>query len=154
VAPATARHVFTREALAVHRYESRDLAERLQALAETRRYDMVFCYSNSMAPYGAAFPETPKVLDLVEVSSLRWREYGETRGFLAHAMFGREAARLRQLELTATKDFQRVLLASETEADVLRGLAPGNKRIAALKTPAPPHAPLIRRASGVPTILL
>jgi sugar transferase (PEP-CTERM/EpsH1 system associated) len=154
VVPATARHVFTRDALAVHRYESRDLAERLQALNETNRYDMVFVYSLSMAPYGAAFPGVPKMLDLVEVSSLRWREYGEKRGFVANAMFRREAARLRQIELSATKDYQRVLLASETEAEVLRGLAPGNKKIAALKTPAPPHAPLLRRASGVPTIVM
>lgn len=154
VAPATARHVFSREPLAVRRYESRDLAERLVALNETRRYDMVFCYSLAMAPYGLAFPGTPKVLDLVEVTSLRWREYGEMRGFLASQVFRREAARIRQIEMSAVKDFQRVLLASETEADVLRGLAPGNKRIASLKTPAPPHAPLLRRASGVPTILL
>src|SRR5262245_42383170 len=107
-----------------------------------------------MAPYGAAFPNTPKVLDLVEVSSLRWREYGGMRRFLASAVFRREAARLRQIELSAAREYQRVLLASETEAEVLRGLAPGCKRIAALKTPAPPHAPLFRRPSGVPTIVL
>jgi sugar transferase (PEP-CTERM/EpsH1 system associated) len=154
VAPATARHAFTRDALAVHRYESRDLAERLQALNETRRYDLVFVYSLSMAPYGAAFPGTAKMLDLVEVSSLRWREYGETKGFVANAMYRREAGRLRQIELNSVKDYQRVLLASETEAEVLRGLSPGCKRIAALKTPAPPHAPLLRRASGVPTIVI
>jgi glycosyltransferase involved in cell wall biosynthesis len=154
VTPATARHVFAREPLAVHRYESRDLFERLAALNETRRYDLVFNYSLSMAPYGAAFPNTPKVLDLVEVTSLRWREYGDMRRFLANAVFRREAARLRQIELAAVKDFQRVLLASETEAEVLRGLVPGCKRIASLKTPAPPHAPLMRRASGVPTIVL
>ena len=154
VVPATARHVFTREALAVHRYESRDLAERLAALSETRRYDIIFNYSLSMAPYGAAFPGTPKVIDLVDVNSLRWREYGETRGLVASAVFRREAARLRQIELNATKDYQRVILASETEAEVLRGLAPGCKRIVALKTPAPPHAPLLRRASGVPTIVM
>jgi len=88
------------------------------------------------------------------VSSLRWREYGEMRGLVASAVFRREAARLRQIELAATREFQRVLLASETEAEVLRGLAPGCKRIASLKTPAPPHAPLIRRASGVPTIVI
>src|SRR5262245_46988331 len=153
VAPASARHVFTREALAVHRYESRDLAERLAALNETRRYDLVFVYSLSMAPYGAAFPGVTKLLDLVEVTSLRWREYGEKQGFLANAVFRREAARLRSIELAAVKDYQRVLVASDVEADVLRGLAPGCRRIAALKTPAPPHAPLLRRASGVPTIL-
>ena len=46
---------------------------------------LVFAYSLSMAPYGASFPGTPKVLDLVEVSSLRWREYGQMRGFLTSA---------------------------------------------------------------------
>ena len=58
------------------------------------------------------------------------------------------------IETRAVKDFQRVLLASETEAEVLRSLAPGSNRVAALKTPAPPHAPLLRRNSSVPTILL
>jgi sugar transferase (PEP-CTERM/EpsH1 system associated) len=154
VAPATAGHVFSREPLAVRRYDSRDLEERLTALGETQRYDAVFVYSLSMAPYGAAFPATPKLLDLVEVSSLRWREYGELRGLVANAVFRREASRLREVELSAVRDYQRVLLASDTEAEVLRGLVPGCKRIAAIKTPAPPHAPLLRRASGVPTILL
>lgn len=154
VVPVTARHVFSREALAVRRYESRDLAERLQALNETNRYDLVFAYSLSMAPYGAAFPMTPKVLDLVDVSSMRWREYGEMQGFLANAVYRREATRIRQIELQAVKDYQRVLLASDTEAEVLRGLVPGCKKIASVKTPAPPHAPLLRHASGVPTIVL
>ena len=69
-------------------------------------------------------------------------------------MFRREGSRLMTLETQAVRDYQRVLLASPTEAEVLRGLVPGCKRIASLKTPAPPHAPLIRRNSGVPTVLL
>jgi sugar transferase (PEP-CTERM/EpsH1 system associated) len=154
VEPATARHVLATQPLAVRRYQSRDLMERLEALSETRRYDMIFVYGAAMAPYGRAFPDTAKVLDLVEVSSLRWRQYGEAQGFLASAVFRREATRLRELEVQAARDYQRVLLASETEADVLRGLCPKNRRITAIKTPAPPHAPLIRRPSGVPSILL
>jgi polysaccharide biosynthesis protein PslH len=107
-----------------------------------------------MAPYGRAFPDTAKILDLVEVTSLRWRQYGDAQGFLRSAVFRREGARLRQIEMQAARDYQRVLLASDTEAEVLRGLVPGNRRVVALKTPAPPHAPLIRRPAGVPTILL
>jgi sugar transferase (PEP-CTERM/EpsH1 system associated) len=154
VEPASARHVLATQPLSVRRYQSRDLMERLESLAETHRYDMVFVYGASMAPYGRAFQGTAKVLDLVEVNSLRWRQYGDARGFLTSAVFRREATRLRELELSAARDYQRVLLASETEADVLRGLCPGNRRIASLKTPAPPHAPLLRRPSGVPTLLL
>jgi glycosyltransferase involved in cell wall biosynthesis len=128
--------------------------ERLEALSETRRYDVVFAYGAAMAPYGRAFPDTAKVLDLVEVSSLRWRQYGEAQGFVASAVYRREATRLRLLEVQAAREFQRVLLASDTEAEVLRGLCPNNRRIVAVKTPAPPHAPLLRRPSGVPSILL
>ncbi|MCE9634446.1 MAG: glycosyltransferase family 4 protein [Planctomycetes bacterium] len=153
VEPASARHVLSTQPLAVRRYQSRDLMERLDALSETRRYDVVFAYGAAMAPYGRAFPDTAKLLDLVEVSSLRWRQYGEAQGFLASAVFRREAARLRMLEVQAAKEYQRVILASDTEAEVLRGLCPGNRRIVSVKTPAPPHAPLLRRPSGVPTIL-
>ncbi len=153
VTPASARHVFTTQPLAVSRYESRDLMERLDALNETNRYDLIYVYSASMAPYGRAFPMTPKILDLVEVTSLRWIEYGSRRAFPASAVFRREGNRLMHLETQAVADYQRVLLASQTEAEVLRGLTPGTQRIVPLKTPAPPHAPLIRRASGVPTML-
>ncbi len=154
VAPASARHVFTTQPLAVRRYGSRDLMERLEALNDTRRYDLVYVYSAAMAPYGRAFPMTPRILDLVEVSSLRWIEYGARRSFPASAVFKREGNRLMSLERDAVQDYQRVLLASETEAEVLRGLVPGSRRVAALKTPAPPHAPVIRKPSAVPTILL
>jgi len=154
VEPATARHVLATQPLAVRRYQSRDLMERLEALCETRRYDIVFVYGAAMAPYGRAFPHTAKVLDLVEVSSLRWRQSGDAQGFLASAVFKREGSRLRDLETQAAREYQRVLLASDTEAEVLRGLCPGNRRIVSLKTPAPPHAPLLRRPAGVPTILL
>ncbi len=154
VEPASARHMFTTQPLAVRRYGSRDLMERLEALNETRRYDMIYIYSAAMAPYGRAFPLTPKILDLVEVSSLRWIEYGAREKFPASAVFRREGNRLMNVETQSVADYQRILLASETEAEVLRGLAPGCKRIVSLKTPAPPHAPLIRRASGVPTILV
>jgi len=153
VAPASARHVFTTQPLAISRYESRDLMERLEALNETNRYDLVYVYSPSMAPYGRAFPMTPKILDLVEVTSLRWIEYGARRSFPSSVVFRREGNRLMHLETQCVADYQRVLLASQTEADVLSGLAPSTRRIVSLKTPAPPHAPLIRRASGVPTIL-
>jgi sugar transferase (PEP-CTERM/EpsH1 system associated) len=153
VVPASARHVFTTQPLAISRYESRDLMERLEALNETNRYDLIYVYSSSMAPYGRAFPLTPKILDLVEVSSLRWIEYGARRPFPSSVVFRREGHRLKHLETQAVQDYQRVLLASQTEAEVLRGLAPGTRRVVSLKTPAPPHAPLIRRASGVPTIL-
>ena len=154
VEPATARHVLSTQPLVLRRYASRDLMERLQALNETRRYDLVFAHSTAMAPYGRAFPNTARILDMVEVSSLRWRQYGDERGLLASAVFRREAARLRAVEIQAEKDFQRVLLASDAEAEVLRGLCEGSRRIVAMKTPAPPHAPLLRRPSGVPSILL
>lgn len=154
VEPATARHMFSTQPLALRRYASRDLMERLQALNETRRYDLVFVQSTAMAPYGRAFPDTAKVLDMVEVSSLRWRQYGEDRGFVTSAVFRREAARLRAVEVRAAREYQRVILASEAEAEVLRGLANEPRRITALKTPAPPHAPLLRRPTGVPSILL
>ncbi len=154
VTPATVRHAFTRKPLAVRRYATRDMMERLQALHETRRYDLVFCYSLAMAGYAKAFPGVPKVLDLVEVSSLRWNDYAHRERFPTSAVFRREGARLMTVEQRAAREFHRVLLASETEAEVLRSLVPGCQRIMSLKTPAPPHAPLLRRASGVPTLLI
>jgi len=154
VEPASARHMFATQPLAVRRYGSRDLMERLQALNDTSRYDLIYIYSSAMAPYGKAFPTTPKILDLVDVNSLRWIEYADHSRFPASAVFRREGNRLMSVETGGVADFQRVLLASETEAEALRGLVAATRRVVSLKTPAPPHAPLIRRPSGVPTILI
>ncbi len=154
VAPATARHLLTTQALAVRLYESRGFMERLESLARWECYDVVFVHSAGMAPYGSAFEETPKIVDLVEASSRRWTDAGSRRGLLTSAMFRREGKRLRAVEQRALGQYDEVLVASESAARALREHGIHPERVSVQRTPCPPHARIRRRPSALPTILL
>ncbi len=152
--PDRVLNLLARQPLALRRYFRRDLLRRLEGVAETRRYDLVFTYSAAMAPYLSAFPETPRIADLVDVGSLRWLEYAHLSRLPARAVYRAEAARLLQTERRAAARAQRTLLASEDEARALRSLCPANPRIVSLKTPVNPRAPMRGAWGSEPTILL
>jgi sugar transferase (PEP-CTERM/EpsH1 system associated) len=152
--PSRMRNLFARRPLALRRYYRRDLFRRLQGIGETRRYDLVFVHSAAMAPYLDAFPKTPKVLDLVDVGSLRWLEYSHLSRFPQKTVYKAEAARLRQVELRGAATAQRTIFASEAEAEAFRELWPQPDRIGVVKTPVSPRAPLLGPWAPDPTILL
>jgi sugar transferase (PEP-CTERM/EpsH1 system associated) len=151
--PASVRNLFSLRPLALRRYFRKDLLRRLRSIAETGRYDLVFVYSAAMAPYLVAFPDVPKVLDLVDVGSLRWMEYSNLSRFPASTIYRAEATRLLNTELRAAARAQRIVFASPEEAEVFKKLAPGNGRIAALKSPVNPRAKLKGPWSAEPTML-
>ena len=152
--PSRIRNLFHRRPLALRRFYRKDLFRRLQGISETGRYDAVVVYSAAMAPYLSAFPETPRLLDLVDVGSLRWMEYANLSRFPASAVYRAEAARLQQVELRGVARAQRTLVASEQEAVALREICPVNSRIAALKSPVNPRAQLPGPWAAEPTVLL
>jgi sugar transferase (PEP-CTERM/EpsH1 system associated) len=152
--PSRVTNLLHRRPLALRRYYRRDLFRRLRGIGEAGRYDLVFVYSAAMAPYLSAFPNTPRVLDLVEVGSLRWLEVANLVRFPMSAVHRAEATRLLGVESRAAAMASRILLASESEAEAFRGMVPDNQRIAALKTPVNPRAPLAGPRASEPTILL
>ncbi len=154
VAPATARHALATRSLAERRGSSRALVSRLAAHAASGEYDLVFVYSTAMAPYGRLFAATPRVVDLVEVSSARWEEHAARRRFPVSTVFRRESQRLAAIERSAARDFDVVLVASASEATALRERCGPDVRVASIPTAAPPHAPPTEPPSGMPTILL
>jgi len=151
--PASMKNLFARRPLALRRYFRRSLLRRLKAVGESGRYDLVFVHSAAMAPYLSAFPETPKVVDLVDVGSVRWLEYAHLSRFPARAIYRAEASRLQQVELRAASLAQRTVFGSKEEAQVFRAICHWNDRICSLKTPVSPRAPLLGPWSGEPSIL-
>jgi len=152
--PEKVRNLFARRPLALKRYFRREFLHRLRNIGLTDRYDLVFVYSAAMAPYLAAFPETPKVVDLVDVGSLRWLEYSHLSRFPARAIYRAEAARLRQVEILAAERAQRTVFASRDEMNAFAVSVPGAPRISTLKSPVNPRAPLLGPWAADPTILL
>jgi sugar transferase (PEP-CTERM/EpsH1 system associated) len=152
--PGSVRNLLARRPLAFRRYFRKDLLQRFEGIASSGRYDLVFVHTAAMAPYLAAFPTTPKIVDLVDVGSLRWLEYANLSRFPAAAVYRAEASRLLTVERKAAELAQRVLFASEDEAETFRAVCPAHReKVLSLKTPANPRAPLEGPWAADPTIL-
>ncbi|HUN75616.1 MAG TPA: TIGR03087 family PEP-CTERM/XrtA system glycosyltransferase [Steroidobacteraceae bacterium] len=137
-------------------FHCKPLQQRVDALIGRERVDAVLCYSSCMAEYvfrsrqRAQLHAMPKVMDLIDVDSLKWRQYAERCPAWARPIYRYEASRLEQLEQRIAREFDRILVVSEQEArhfpqDVARAkLAPmGNGvdlEFFAPRAPARPHA--------------
>jgi len=93
-------------------------------LTETE-FDAVVVFCSSMLAY-APRPRAgcPVVVDLVDVDSEKWSDYAARSHGLARWLFGCESRRLRQLEQSLETRSTAVTLVSESEAELLRPIAP------------------------------
>jgi sugar transferase (PEP-CTERM/EpsH1 system associated) len=92
-------------------------------------------FSAAMAQYAdEAGPGCRRLLDLVDVDSDKWRQYGARHRGPAGWVYRREARRLRAFERRAAAAFDHTVLVSDAEAALFRGLAPeAADRIAAVE---------------------
>ena len=101
-------------------YDSRAMRSDIAALMSQRKMDGAVSYTAVMAPY---VPEgLPFVLDLTDVDSEKWYQYGQERkpGFL----FRGEAGRIRQLERAQASRARLTLLTTGAEETLFRSFAP------------------------------
>ncbi|MFN9958911.1 MAG: sugar transferase, partial [bacterium] len=101
---------------------SKSLASTLDYWADVISFDYVFVYCSSMLPYAEreALRDIPRVVDLVDVDSQKWRDYAAKSRFVRRLVYRAEAKRLSRLEKICVARSKAVLLASEAEADLLR----------------------------------
>lgn len=92
------------------------------------RYDAVFVYSSSMAPYAmgraAQRPGLRRVLDMVDVDSEKWLAYAAGARAPMRQVWAREARTLLAFERRAALAFDRTLFVSREEAGRFAELAP------------------------------
>ncbi len=116
--------------ISVDCFYSRRLQRRVDDLIEKRRIEGVFCFSSQMAEYvfrsrHAASAARPKrVMDLIDVDSLKWRQYAQESPPWSAWIYRREARCLGAYEERIAREFDRVLVVSEQE----RGHFPGADR--------------------------
>jgi sugar transferase (PEP-CTERM/EpsH1 system associated) len=85
----------------------------------------VFVYCSAMAPYVLADRRPrPRVIDMVDVDSEKWRQYAAVTAPPMRWVFAREHRRLLALERLAATRFDASLFVSEAEAALFRRLAP------------------------------
>lgn len=114
------------ESLSVPYYRSRRMSAwvRTKLLTEGIRY--AFAFSSTMAQYilGGEYSGVRRVLDMVDVDSEKWRQYGTRHRFPMNWLYAREARTLMAFEARAAAECDATLLVTEQEADLFRRQAP------------------------------
>ena len=114
-------------ALTIDYYRDAKLSDWARELAGKRPLAGVFVFSSSMAQYAehlALAPGVPRVLDLCDVDSDKWRQYASSRPWPLSWLYEREARLLEQAERRYAGHFDWTLVSAEVEAGLMRRIAP------------------------------
>lgn len=95
--------------------EARRLAARI---VETENIDAAIACSSSMSLYGLGLG-VPAVLDLVDVDSAKWRDYGERGPWARRWLYRLEATRLSRFEAEVVPRYDAVAVTTGREAEEL-----------------------------------
>ncbi|MFN8179569.1 MAG: TIGR03087 family PEP-CTERM/XrtA system glycosyltransferase [bacterium] len=93
------------------------LADEVRALWRTP-FDAAIAYCTSMTPYLEEFAG-PRVLDLVDVDSEKWKQYAARSSFPRRDVYTLEHRLLRSWEKALVRRFDRSLVVSRAERDLL-----------------------------------
>jgi len=96
----------------------------VSGLLERLAFDRVVVFSTSMAPYVAHYRGCPKVLDMVDVDSDKWAQYARRTSFPWSSIYALEAKRLRRYEAELVGRFDRVVLVTPQEVELLKRTLP------------------------------
>jgi len=100
-------------------FGSRRVARAIGRALAGGEFDAIFVYSSVMAQYVPAEWHSRTVVDLVDVDSEKWREYGERTRWPQSWLYGVEAARLRRYEYKVVSRFAQTILTTPREAALL-----------------------------------
>jgi sugar transferase (PEP-CTERM/EpsH1 system associated) len=103
-------------------FADRRLAAWIAGLARTTKLDVAFAYSSGVAPLVAPdmLAVGRRIVDLVDLDSEKWRQYGAEAGGLRSWVWCREARRLAAAEAAIAGWADATLLATDPEAIDLR----------------------------------
>jgi sugar transferase (PEP-CTERM/EpsH1 system associated) len=114
-------------ALTIDYYRDAQLSAWVRDLARRRPLSGVFVYSSSMAQYASrlALPAgVPRILDLCDVDSDKWRQYAVERTGPLRWLYAREGRLLEGEERRYAGQFDRTLVIADVEAQLMRRIAP------------------------------
>jgi sugar transferase (PEP-CTERM/EpsH1 system associated) len=108
-------------------FYSRALRSQLRDVAKRTNYDAVFVFCSSMVQYLRipGLEGTPAVIDLVDVDSQKWFDYGEKSRGLKSLLLRTEGQRLRRLEASLPEIAKAVTVVTDHEADLFQAFHPG-----------------------------
>lgn len=104
-------------------FHSPQLMKQLVHANRDKPFDIVFGYCSSTLPYVQAIPARKRILDLVDVDSLKWQAYADTARGPKRWVYAAEARRVAALERQAVELCDAVLLVSQPEVDAFHARA-------------------------------
>lgn len=107
-------------------FKSGELVADVRALLRKEHFDVAIAYCSSMAGYLDEF-RGPKVLDLVDVDSEKWRQYADRSALPARAVYALEHRLLRSYEQKLVKEFDRCVIISPGEMEILARFADADR---------------------------
>ena len=105
-------------------FASRRLRETIQRWVGETRFDVGIAFCSSMATYLEPLPIAKKFVDLVDVDSEKFLQYAGQASYFKRKLYALEGRRLRALEQRIGSVADRVVLATEPEAEIYRKIAP------------------------------
>jgi len=121
-------YLLTRSPLTIPYFYSASLQARVLKAIATRTYDRVFVYCSAMAQYlPQTFSAAPIIVDLVDVDSDKWAQYGKATNFPFSMIYRREARCLRAYERAVCEQAAGVVVTTEREAQLARLIAPASR---------------------------
>jgi sugar transferase (PEP-CTERM/EpsH1 system associated) len=120
----TAAGLAGRFPMQVNYYRSREMARRVQAMAERHRPDVVYTHLLRMAEYTRRLP-CPKVINLVVSQALNYgRMVAHVRDPARKLFYSLERARVRAYESSLCPDYDRVIVCGRADVEALEETAP------------------------------
>jgi len=112
-------------------FASPTLRRTVRRWAAERQFDAALVFCSSMVQYldCPGLAAVPAIIDLVDVDSQKWFDYGEKTTGLKRRLFQLEGRRLRRLECSLPSRAQAITLVSEAEADVYRNFCPNDRTV-------------------------
>lgn len=106
-------------------FSNRNLKKLVVDSQQSKPYDSVFVFCSSMFPYvdDEAFSRVRKVIDLVDVDSMKWEQLSQESTLLKRPIYALESRRVKRLEERLANEADAVVLVSESEAGEFRGRA-------------------------------
>jgi len=86
-------------------FYSPQLAQRIDALLASTRFDLIFVHCSSVAPYVENVRGTPKILDFGDMDSQKWLEYARFKPFPLSLGYRLEGAKMERAEKRLARHF-------------------------------------------------
>jgi sugar transferase (PEP-CTERM/EpsH1 system associated) len=107
-------------------FRSGGLRGAIRRLRRERRFDVAVAYCSSMAPYLHDW-RSPRVVDLVDVDSEKWRQYADRSRGPKRVVYALEHRLLRGYEARVVREFDRIVIISLGEREILGRFADASR---------------------------